>query len=49
MDDYFNDFVTGYESEMIMIDISIRNNVSQMTIYRYKAHYEKMRKVEVDE
>ena len=45
----YNDFVAGYESGMIMIEIARRNNVSERTIYRYKAYYDKMRKVEVDE
>ena len=45
----YNDFVAGYESGMTMIEIARRNNVSERTIYRYKAHYDKMRKVEVDE
>ena len=45
----YNDFVAGYESGMTMIEISKRNNVSERTIYRYKAYYDKMRKVEVDE
>ena len=45
----YNDFVVGYESGMTMIEIARRNNVSERTIYRYKAYYDKMRKVEVDE
>ena len=45
----YNDFVAGYESGMTMIEIARRNNVSERTIYRYKAYYDKMRKVEVDE
>ena len=45
----YNDFVAGYESRMTMIEIARRNNVSERTIYRYKAYYDKMRKVEVDE
>ena len=45
----YNDFVAGYESGMAMIEIAKRNNVSERTIYRYKAYYDKMRKVEVDE
>ena len=45
----YNDFVAGYESGMTMIEIARRNNVSERTIYRYKAFYDKMRKVEVDE
>ena len=45
----YNDFVAGYESGMTMIEIAKRNNVSERTIYRDKAYYDKMRKVEVDE
>ena len=45
----YHDFVAGYESGMTMIEIAKRNNVSERTIYRYKAYYDKMRKVEVDE
>ena len=45
----YNDFVAGYESGMTMIEIARRNNVSERTIYRYKAYYDKMRKVEVAE
>ena len=41
----YNDFVAGYESGLTMIE----NNVSERPIYRYKAYYDKMRKVEVDE
>ena len=39
----YNDFVAGYESGMTMIEIAKRNNVSERTIYRYKAYYDKMR------
>ena len=39
----YNDFVAGYESGMAMIEIAKRNNVSERTIYRYKAYYDKMR------
>ena len=45
----YNDFVDFYENGMTMIEIARRNNVSERTIYRYKAYYDKMRKVEVDE
>ena len=45
----YNDFVDCYENGMTMIEIARRNNVSERTIYRYKAYYDKMRKVEVDE
>ena len=42
----YNDFVVGYESGMTMVEIAKRNNVSERTIYRYKAHYDKMKKKE---
>ena len=45
----YNDFFDCYENGMTMIEIARRNNVSERTIYRYKAYYDKMRKVEVDE
>ena len=45
----YNDFVDCYENGMTMIEIARRNNVSERTIYRYKAYYDKMRKEEVDE
>ena len=45
----YNDFVDCYENGMTMIEIARRNNVSERTIYRYKAYYDKMRKVEVEE
>lgn len=38
----YNDFVDGYESGMTMVEIAKRNNVSERTIYRYKAYYDKM-------
>ena len=41
-----NDFVVGYESGMTMVEIAKRNNVSERTIYRYKAYYDKMKKNE---
>ena len=39
----YNDFVIGYESGMTMIEIAKRNNVSERTMYRYKAYYDKMK------
>ena len=42
----YNDFVDCYENGMTMIEIARRNNVSERTIYRYKAYYDKMREVE---
>ena len=42
----YNDFIAGYESGMTMVEIAKRNNVSERTIYRYKAYYDKMRNVE---
>lgn len=37
----YNDFVVGYENGMTMVEIAKRNHVSERTIYRYKAYYEK--------
>ena len=42
----YNDFVEGYESSMTMVEIAKRNDVSERTIYRYKAYYDKMKKKE---
>lgn len=42
----YNDFAIGYENGMTMIDIAKRNNVSERTIYRYKAYYDKIKKAE---
>ena len=42
----YNDFVDCYENAMTMIEIARRNNVSERTIYRYKAYYDKMKKNE---
>ena len=45
----YNDFVVGYERGMTMVEIAKRNNVSERTIYRYKAYYDKMKEVEDNE
>ena len=42
----YNDFVSGYKSGMTMVEIAKRNNVSERTIYRYKAYYDKMKERE---
>lgn len=42
----YNDFVVGYESGMTLVEIAKRNDVSERTIYRYKAYYDKMKKTE---
>ena len=39
----YNDFVVGYESGMTMIESAKRNNVSERTIYRYKAYYDELK------
>ena len=39
----YNDFVDCYENGMTMIEIARRNNVSERTIYRYKAYYDKIK------
>ena len=41
----YNDFVAGYESGMTMVDIAKRNNVSERTIYRYKAYYDELKEL----
>ena len=41
-----DEFVVGYESGMTMMEIAKRNNVSERTIYRYKAYYDKMKEAE---
>ena len=42
----YNDFVVGYESGMTMVEIAKRNNVSERTIYRYKAYYDEMKSMD---
>lgn len=42
----YNDFVDCYENGMTMIEIARRNNVSERTIYRYKAYYDKITQTE---
>ena len=39
----YNDFVAGYESGMTMVEIAKRNNVSERTIYRYKAYFDELK------
>lgn len=39
----YNDFVVCHEAGMSVIEIAERNDVSERTIYRYKAYYEKMK------
>ena len=43
----YNDFVEGYESSMTMVETAKRNDVSERTIYRYKAYYDQMKKNKV--
>ena len=38
----YNDFVAGYEDGLTIGEIAKRNNVSERTIYRYKAYYDKV-------
>ena len=42
----YNDFVACYESGMTMVEIAKRNKVSERTIYRYKAYYDKMKSMD---
>lgn len=45
----YNDFIDGYKSGMTMVEIAKRNNVSERTIYRYKAYYDEMKESEENE
>lgn len=42
----YNDFVVCYEGGMTMVEIAKRNNVSERTIYRYKAYYDELKEKE---
>ena len=42
----YNEFVACYESGMTMVEIAKRNKVSERTIYRYKAYYDKMKSMD---
>lgn len=44
----YNDFVVCYESGMTLIEIAERNNVSERTMYRYKAYYDQVRSNQKD-
>ena len=37
----YNDFVACYEKGMTIVEIARRNEVSERTMYRYKAYYDK--------
>lgn len=39
----YNDFVVCYEGGMTMVEIAKRNNISERSMYRYKAYYDKLR------
>lgn len=39
----YNDFVACYEGGMTMLEIAKRNDVSERTIYRYKAYYDQLK------
>lgn len=42
----YNDFVVCYENGMTMVEIAKRNHVSERTMYRYKAYYEKRKEAD---
>ena len=44
----YNDFVVCYEGGMTMVEIAKRNEVSERTIYRYKAYYDKVMEGKID-
>ena len=39
----YNDFVMCHESGMPLIEIAKRNNISERSMYRYKAYYEELK------
>lgn len=39
----YNDFAACYEKGMTIVEIARRNEVSERTMYRYKAYYDKMK------
>lgn len=41
----YNDFVACYEGGMTMVEIAKRNNISERSIYRYKAYYDEQREM----
>ncbi|MGN0160226.1 MAG: resolvase [Lachnospiraceae bacterium] len=42
----YNDFVVCYEGGMTMVEIAKRNNISERSVYRYKAYYDKIKENE---
>jgi transposase-like protein len=40
----YNDFVVCYEKGMTVVEIAERNGISERSMYRYKAYYEKLQK-----
>jgi len=39
----YNDFIVCHEAGMSLVEIAKKNEVSERTMYRYKAFYEKQR------
>ena len=39
----YNDFVVCHESGMPLIEIAKRNNISERSMYRYKAYYDELK------
>ncbi len=42
----YNDFVACYEGGMALAEIAERNNISERSIYRYKAYYDEVKKTQ---
>lgn len=42
----YNDFVICYEQGMALVEIANRNGISERSIYRYKAYYDKIQEKE---
>lgn len=39
----YSDFVECYEDGMPIVEIALRNNISERSIYRYKSYYEEIK------
>ena len=44
----YNDFVVKYESGMTIMEIVNQGEISRRTAYRYKAHYDEIKKVKIN-
>ena len=45
----YNDFVLCHEQGMTMVEIAKRNDISERSVYRYKAYYDEMQNMGKDQ